>query len=309
MFCIKCGKTLDPSATVCPECGTAVVIPDGFDLHAETNTQQDNELLGSEKTVAADYGVIARKAAQAVNASSFAETEVTEPVRVAGPVMQDSVPHSPAGFNLKNVKKTMNGRSILIDDSPLPGSLPAYLAPPVQAVQPIVPSVSYAAPTPAAAEEKTQNSKAVIIAVVAAVVVVALVAGVLFFVFSNKNKNEDSVDSAQKTSVSEEMTKDKSEKLDKEDFVYDETKGDTLVNSYTDFYIDGGADKGDDEITVTETETVNRQPGIKPAVPVSPGRPNDFIAGNQSEQDLSDILYGETVTAETSDEVNSETSP
>ena len=30
MFCIKCGKTLEPTARVCPDCGTKVILPEGF---------------------------------------------------------------------------------------------------------------------------------------------------------------------------------------------------------------------------------------------------------------------------------------
>lgn len=124
MFCFKCGKTLDPSVSVCPDCGTEVVLTEGFESH-------------------------------------------TENIAEAGVNMLDGEPSPPTGFDLNGVKKVMNGKSILIDDSPLPGTVPAYRAaapkpvtPPAFAQSPVEqPPVK--APTPPAAPAVTEPVAAV----------------------------------------------------------------------------------------------------------------------------------------------------
>lgn len=206
MFCIKCGKTLDSSVEVCPDCGTKVVLPEGYEpTVVEKTVKMDMEMLVGEKTVSADHSAIARKAAAAANANTVADVPQTAPVAPAAPVAQDTVPHSPAGFDLKSVKKVMNGRSILIDDSPLPGTVPAYLAPvapPAPPVQTAAPSMAYdymearpsaAAPMAAPVEAKKQPDKKIIIAA-AAVLCVALVAVLLIFAFGKKDDDADKKD-------------------------------------------------------------------------------------------------------------------
>lgn len=296
MFCIKCGKTLDPCAVVCPDCGTKAVIPDGFDLHKKT--EPDIEMLSGEKTVAADYGALARKAAAAANANTTAEVTASDPVSAVSSVMQDAVPHSPAGFDLNSVRKTMNGRSILIDDSPFPGTVPAYLAPPVQAAPSVMPQAQYAADD--SAYDKTQNKTALILIIAAAVFAVALVAGVLFFVLNDKNKDKEEREPSTKVTV----TESKFEKLDKDDFISDETASGTLVNNYTDIFVDEGVNPGRPEMT--ETASANEVIGTRPARPGSSITPNDFIITDESvksEQDLSDFLNGEPLTTENADSV------
>lgn len=294
MFCIKCGKTLDPSATVCPGCGTAVVVPEGFDPH--NNTETDIEMLGSEKTVAADYSAIARKAVAASNANTAEEATAVQPVPAVSSVMQDTVPHSPAGFELKNVKKTMNGRSILIDDSPLPGVMPAYLAPPVQAV-PAMPQAQSA--VAASVNEKPQKKTVTILIIAVAVLSVALVACVLFFIFNGKDKEKEGSEPSTKVAVSEEQTIDNAEKLDKDDFTSDETASGTLVNNYTDIFIDEGIIPGRPELT--EMASANGVIGTRPVRPGSPITSGDFIISDESDdkskQDLSDFINDDTTSA------------
>lgn len=294
MFCIKCGKTLEPSAVACPDCGTNVNGADGFDLHKIT--EPDIEMLSGEKTVAADYGALARKAAAAANANTAAEA--TAFASAASSVMQDNVPHSPAGFDLKNVKKTMNGRSILIDDSPFPGTVPAYLAPPVQAAPPLVPQAQRAADD--SSSGKPQNKTAVILIIAAAVLAVALIAGVLFFVINNKDKDE-----REPSAVTEYRTDGESEKLDKSDFTSTETANGILIDNYTDIFIDEDVNSGRPEMT--EPAYGDEITGTRPAGPGSSITPNGFVITDEpvnSEQDLSDFLNDESETAPDTDSDN-----
>ena len=176
MFCIKCGKTLDPSTTVCPDCGTKVVLPEGFDLQNETATMLDIDMLIGEKTVSADHSAIARKAAAATSEQANDTPATTKPAEPA-PVAEPSVPHSPTGFDLNGAKKIMNGRSILIDDSPTPGSMPVYTA-------------AAPASAPVTANNNPDNKK-LLIALIAAIVAIAVIAGILLFVFLGKDKDKE----------------------------------------------------------------------------------------------------------------------
>lgn len=204
MFCIKCGKTLDSSAESCPDCGTKVVLPEGYEpTVVEKTVKMDMEMLVGEKTVSADHSAIARKAAAAATANTVADAPQ------AAPVVQDAVPHSPAGFDFKSVKKVMNGRSILVDDSPLPGTVPAYLAPVAPpAVQNAAPSMAYdymdaqtaplAAPSaaiaaPVASKKKT-DKKVIILIAAAAALCVALIAVLLIFAFDKKDDDAEKND-------------------------------------------------------------------------------------------------------------------
>lgn len=165
MFCVKCGKTLDPSADFCPDCGTKAVLPEDFESETE-------------------------------NAAKI----------TCVPDMQDVEPSPSTGFDLSGAKKVMNGRSILIDDSPLPGTVPAYCAPvpkpvtpsaftqspveqpPVyvspqsasQAAEPIV-TVPVANVNPAA--EKKKLDRSILILIVISVVLGLVLAVLMFSIF------------------------------------------------------------------------------------------------------------------------------
>lgn len=180
MFCIKCGKVLDASAKVCPDCGTKVVLPDGFEAESST-VKTDADMLSGEKTVSADHNAIAKKAAAAANA------EVTVSAPVPAPVADSAVPHAPAGFDLDKAKKIMNGRSILIDDSPLPDAMPVATTPAV-ASAPAASLVAEKRDEPVSADKKTK-----LIVLIAAIVAVAAVIGVVLAVaLSGRNNGEDS---------------------------------------------------------------------------------------------------------------------
>ena len=155
MFCIKCGKTLDSSARVCPDCGTKVVLPEGFVPDEEDTMNID--LLTGEKTVAADHEALARKAA----AASAKPEE----------------PKFSTGFDLNSAKKIMNGRSILIDDSPAPSATPVFTAAP--------------APVQNPQNNNKPDSKKYIIIIVAAVAVIAVALAAIFIVINSKKDNEE----------------------------------------------------------------------------------------------------------------------
>ncbi len=250
MFCIKCGKTLDTSADVCPDCGTKVVLPEGFDPNKDDTVKVDIDMLIGEKTVSADHSALVRKAVAAANANTVPEATAAEPVTdvaPVAPVMQDAVPHSPAGFDLKSVKKTMNGRSILIDDSPLPGALPAYLAPvPVQAIPSAMPQVQMSAP---AVAQKPQDKKTLILIIAAAVLGVALIAVILaFFLGGDKDNDRENEEKVITVAATEKRTEAESKKSDKEDFISDKTGVNSIIGSLdsTDGYLNGDDEAEDD---------------------------------------------------------------
>lgn len=253
MFCIKCGKTLDTSVDVCPDCGTKVVLPEGFDPNKDDTVKVDIDMLIGEKTVSADHSALVRKAVAAANANTAPEAPAAEPVTdvapavPAVPVMQDTVPHSPAGFDLKSAKKTMNGRSILIDDSPLPGAVPAYLAPvPAQAIPSAMPQVQMSAP---AVAQKPQDKKALILIIAAAVLGVALIAVLLvFFLGGDKDDDRENEENAITAAATEKRTEAESKKSDKEDFISDKTGVNTIIGSLdsTDRFLNGDDEAEDD---------------------------------------------------------------
>lgn len=266
MFCIKCGKTLEPSMDVCPDCGTKVVLPEGFDPNKDNTIKVDIDMLVGEKTVAADHGALARKAAAAASANTATEAPSAEPVVNTAPVasvVQDSVPHSPAGFDLKSVKKTMNGRSILIDDSPLPGAVPAYIVPaPVQAVPSPMSPAQFTEPL-----SKPQKKKTLILIVAAAVLGVALVAVLLaFFLGGDKDKKgrdkDKEEDNGTAVTLAEVGNDDESEKSDKEDFISDKTGVNIIGDEKeTDRFWDKDDDEGKENGDRNESlESPSRRP-------------------------------------------------
>ncbi|MBP3696568.1 MAG: hypothetical protein J6J45_03400 [Clostridia bacterium] len=316
MFCIKCGKTLDTSVDVCPDCGTKVVLPEGFDPNKNDTVKVDIDMLIGEKTVSADHSALVRKAVAAANANTAPEATAAEPVTDVAPVaptvpvMQDAVPHSPAGFDLKSVKKTMNGRSILIDDSPLPGTLPAYLTPvPVQAIPSAMSQVQMSAP---AVAQKPQDKKTLIIIIVAAVLGVALIAVILAFFLSgdkdNDRENEEKVITASATEI---RTEAESKKSDKEDFISDKTGVNSIIGSLdsTDGYF-----KGDDEAEKDNGYENNRTelPSRRPPTnrPTNPFNSSDsFESADKDESEISGSLNNntdESVGSDNSEENNVE---
>lgn len=182
MFCIKCGKTIDPFVDACPDCGIKVILPEGFDM--------------------------------------------------------------------KNVKKTMNGRSILIDDSPLPGTVPAYLASAsVKTSLSEMPQGQLAGEP--SVEEKPQDKKALILIIAAAVLGVVLIAIlVAFFLGDDKNTiKHKAKENATAAVLTEMRTKGKSEKSNKDDFISDKTGVNTILGSLdsTYGYIEGDNETGKED--------------------------------------------------------------
>lgn len=298
MFCIKCGKTLDSSVDVCPDCGTKVVLPEGFDLQKENTVKVDIDMLVGEKTVAADHSALARKAFAAANADTASEPSaegpeaVVAPVAPTAPVMKDTVPHSPADFDLKSAKKTMNGRSILIDDSPLPGTVPAYLAPaPVQAAPCATPQVQMSA-TPAVAQ-KPQGKKTLILIIAAAVLGVAIIAVLLvFFLGGDKKgngKDNDDKEYVITAAATEKRTEAESGKSDKEDFISDKTGVNTIIGDEenTDRFLFGN-ENGDEY-----DEPLTRRPsGNKP---VNPFAPDDRNEDDDKDESVLNGSFGDNV--------------
>lgn len=316
MFCIKCGKTLDTSVDVCPDCGTKVVLPEGFDPNKNDTVKVDIDMLIGEKTVSADHSALVRKAVAAANANTAPEATAAEPVTDVAPVaptvpvMQDAVPHSPAGFDLKSVKKTMNGRSILIDDSPLPGTLPAYLTPvSVQAIPSAMSQVQMSAP---AVAQKPQDKKTLIIIIVAAVLGVALIAVILAFFLSgdkdNDRENEEKVITASATEI---RTEAESKKSDKEDFISDKTGVNSIIGSLdsTDGYFKGDDEaKKDNGYENNRTELPSRRPPTNR--PTNPFNSSDsFESADKDESEISGSLNNntdESVGSDNSEENNVE---
>lgn len=195
MFCIKCGKVLDPSAKICPDCGTKVILPEGFEPDNGAGNIDVDMLIG-EKTVSADHSALARKAAAAANAQSAPAPSFSVPAPT--PAAEPAVPHSPAGFDLDKAKKIMNGRSILIDDSPVPLSSPL--------------GTSQAAPVankkqePASAGKKTK----LIIIIAAIVEVIAVIGAILAVALSGRDdvsEKEKPSETAVETTAEESTTK------------------------------------------------------------------------------------------------------
>lgn len=180
MFCIKCGKALEPTACVCPDCGTKVILPEGFVSESSDTVDMDADMLTGEKTVAADYEAIARKAATSAKS--------------AEPVTLFQEPKFSTGFDLNSAKKIMNGRSILIDDSPAPAAMPSFVA---------------AAPAPVQnggdPDNAKKNNYAVII--IAAIAVIAVAIGAVFAVRFFK---EDEKDDGAKAETTAEATAEES---------------------------------------------------------------------------------------------------
>ena len=96
MFCNKCGKADETTNKVFSDCGRKAVFSDDSDTD-------------SEKTVTADYEAIARKAAVA-SFSTFQAEKLKKST----------------GFDINNAKTVMNGRSVLIDDSPVSDTTSVY---------------------------------------------------------------------------------------------------------------------------------------------------------------------------------------
>lgn len=315
MFCIKCGKTLDMSVDVCPDCGTKVVLPEGFDPNKNDTVKVDIDMLIGEKTVSADHSALVRKAVAAANANTAPEATATEPVTDVAhvaptvPVMQDAVPHSPAGFDLKSVKKTMNGRSILIDDSPLPGTLPAYLTPvPVQ-----VPSaMSQVQMSASAVAQKTQNKKTLILIIVAAVLGVALIAVILaFFLGGDKDNDRENEEKVITASATEIRTEAESKKSDKEDFISDKTGVNSIIGSLdsTDRFLNGDNEaEKDNGYENNRTELPSRRPPTNR--PTNPFNSSDrFESADKDESEISGSLNNnqdESVGSDLGEEDNAE---
>lgn len=316
MFCIKCGKTLDTSVDVCPDCGTKVVLPEGFDPNKDDTVKVDIDMLIGEKTVSADHSALVRKAVAAANANTAPEATAAEPVTDVAPVaptvpvMQDAVPHSPAGFDLKSVKKTMNGRSILIDDSPLPGTLPAYLTPvPVQAIPSAMSQVQMSAP---AVAQKPQDKKTLIIIIVAAVLGVALIAVILaFFLGGDKDNDRENEEKVITASATEIRTEAEPKKSDKEDFISDKTGVNSIIGSLdsTDGYFKGDDEAEDDNGYENDRpELPSRRPPTNR--PTNPFNSSDrFESADKDESEISGSLNNntdESVGSDNSEENNVE---
>ncbi|MBR6785535.1 MAG: zinc ribbon domain-containing protein [Clostridia bacterium] len=172
MFCVKCGKTLEPNAHACPDCGTKVVLPEGYIPESESIVTIDVDMLTGEKTVAADHNAIARKAAE--NAQPAKPSANAPAFQAPPPVAMPEKPKFSTGFDLNSAKKIMNGRSILIDDSPAPSAMPAF-----------------ASPSAAVQNTAESNNKKYIVVIIAAIAVIAVALGAILFVLFSQNGEDD----------------------------------------------------------------------------------------------------------------------
>ena len=193
----------------------------------------------------------------------------------------------PGGFDLNNAKKTMNGRSILIDDSPLPGTVPAYLA------SASVPKAQFA-PCFAAPEKQPQNKKTLVILVAAAVFCVALIAVILIlFLGEDKEEKRKSIEDNYVTVAETEIhTDEDSKKSDKEDFISDKTGVNIIGNEETTNRFFNGLEEFNKENGKNENdESSTRQlPGNRPPNPFSSEDRTD--PDNMNDSGLNDMLNG-----------------